>query len=341
MKIRVEVADTPYKLAQGLMHRTNLPTDAGMLFMFCRPQVLKFWGVNTLIPLDIAFIDSSHKIASIGRINKLDHTMVTSKSNCVMAVEVNAGFFKQFGVGVGDSIKVGKDQSGATVVQFEKNAGSDGSSSEQQVKVAVRGKKMAPPPPFSNTEIARPDWMDDADDMLGRTPEDEQDRNNAYDSFNADDSGLPEVSLSDIGYADDDEFGDNEYGGEEGGENEPYDYEDQKSQEAIQPSDGEPVPDANQMDTGDAVRKAIEEGWVLWINYTTLPMKRTIGPLVGSKNITRIVQPHGIYHARTTHNTILVTWDLSMNDFRAFVLDRIHQKGFTGQRFKRWFRVRE
>ena len=56
-KLTVEVADTPASLAHGLMHRKSLAADAGMLFKFPSITEAHFWGKNTYIPLDIAFID--------------------------------------------------------------------------------------------------------------------------------------------------------------------------------------------------------------------------------------------------------------------------------------------
>ncbi len=102
----IEIADTPYTLAQGLMFRKVLGEDNGMLFKFSNPNILKFWGLNTYIPLDIAFISEDNKIVKIDHIKAFSQQTVSSDIDCVMAIEANAGYFASHGIKTGDTIEV-------------------------------------------------------------------------------------------------------------------------------------------------------------------------------------------------------------------------------------------
>jgi len=118
--LRVEIADNPYKWSQGLMHRNHLAEDSGMIFKFRRPQKLKFWGFNTYIPLDVAFVTPHGKISQISHIKPLDETAVASDEDCIIAIEANMGYFADKKISVGDKIDF-KDLTGNVgIVRFEK-----------------------------------------------------------------------------------------------------------------------------------------------------------------------------------------------------------------------------
>ena len=101
-KIFVELAKTPHKQSQGLMFRKELQPDSGMLFVFDDPKPLSFWGMNTFIPLDIAFIDEHGTIKDLKRIKQHDLTSIKSSCPCKFALEVSDGWFKENGFAVGD-----------------------------------------------------------------------------------------------------------------------------------------------------------------------------------------------------------------------------------------------
>lgn len=64
MKIDAEIAETQHERDTGLMYRKSLAQDQGMLFVFAKSSTECFWMQNTLIPLDVAFIDAYGHIIS-------------------------------------------------------------------------------------------------------------------------------------------------------------------------------------------------------------------------------------------------------------------------------------
>lgn len=100
----VEIASTPQAQQRGLMGRASLDRDAGMLFVFCEEQVLGFWMVNTLIPLDIAFLDSSGTILNIETMQPQTSDLHYSAGPARYALEVNAGEFARRGIQPGDRL---------------------------------------------------------------------------------------------------------------------------------------------------------------------------------------------------------------------------------------------
>ena len=106
--VQVEIADTPEERQTGLMGRTALAEDAGMLFVFDEEQTLSFWMRDTLIPLSIAFMDAEGRIVDIQDMKALDDRPphYTSAEPARYALEVNVGFFEERGVEVGDRAKL-------------------------------------------------------------------------------------------------------------------------------------------------------------------------------------------------------------------------------------------
>ena len=103
VNLRVEVADSDAERQRGLMGRTALGEDRGMLFVFDSEQTLSFWMKNTLIPLSVAYIDSESRIIDIQDMQPLDETSHPSAEPAQYALEVNQGYFAEHGVEVGDT----------------------------------------------------------------------------------------------------------------------------------------------------------------------------------------------------------------------------------------------
>jgi uncharacterized membrane protein (UPF0127 family) len=102
VEVPVEIADTEAERSIGLMGRTTLAEDAGMLFVFDQPQPLSFWMKDTLIPLSIAYIDTEGYIVDIQDMQPLDETPHPSAEPAQYALEVNQGFFEARGIQIGD-----------------------------------------------------------------------------------------------------------------------------------------------------------------------------------------------------------------------------------------------
>ena len=92
--LTVEIADTEKNRNVGLMHRKQLGTGHGMLFVFPREQMLTFWMKNTYLPLSIAYIGEENSINEIYDMKPLDTSVVyPSRLPARYALEVNRGWF--------------------------------------------------------------------------------------------------------------------------------------------------------------------------------------------------------------------------------------------------------
>ncbi len=110
--LQVEIAETPQQRQVGLTRRSELPEDAGMIFLFEREQPRRrgFWMYRTFVPLSIAFLDADGQIRGIrdmapcmSRLSLLcPH--YTSGVRYYAALEVNRGYFARRGIRVGDRV---------------------------------------------------------------------------------------------------------------------------------------------------------------------------------------------------------------------------------------------
>lgn len=102
--VQAQVAATPQQREIGLMFRTEMPSNEGMLFVFESPSVLCFWMKNTRIPLTAAFIADDGAI-----VNLADMKPMTTDSHCAkqpvrFVLEMNQGWFAKRGFREGQKI---------------------------------------------------------------------------------------------------------------------------------------------------------------------------------------------------------------------------------------------
>lgn len=103
-EILVEVAATEASRNQGLMYRTSLGHNQGMLFVFEESSLSCFWMKNTLIPLSIAFIDEQGKIINIMDMQPHSLDNHCPKASMRYALEMPQGWFHKLGIGSGDAV---------------------------------------------------------------------------------------------------------------------------------------------------------------------------------------------------------------------------------------------
>jgi uncharacterized membrane protein (UPF0127 family) len=102
----VEVADTPEAITQGMMFRESMAPDAGMLFDFGEVRQASMWMKNTLISLDMLFIDADGQVIAIARNAVPGSTRSLGPGVPVRAVlEIPGGRAKELGIQPGDTVQ--------------------------------------------------------------------------------------------------------------------------------------------------------------------------------------------------------------------------------------------
>jgi uncharacterized membrane protein (UPF0127 family) len=105
-RFEVEVADDPSERATGLMYRTSLADNAGMLFLYPNPQPVEFWMKNTPLSLDIVFVRDDGTIARIAAdTTPMSEDLIPSGEPVRAVLEVKAGTMRQLGVTAGDRLR--------------------------------------------------------------------------------------------------------------------------------------------------------------------------------------------------------------------------------------------
>lgn len=105
----IEFAKTNYERETGLMYRKSMEDNQGMLFIFASSLPQSFYMKNTLIPLDIIYLDENKKIVSFQKnAQPLNETGLPSGVPAMYVLEVNAGLVDTWSLAIGDKISFTK-----------------------------------------------------------------------------------------------------------------------------------------------------------------------------------------------------------------------------------------
>lgn len=104
--VTAELAATAESMMRGLMFRTELGANDGMLFVYPQPQKVSFWMKNTSLPLSIAYIDATGTIVEIHDLEPFNEKSVESKSDQIQyTLEMNRDWFASHDIKPGAKIE--------------------------------------------------------------------------------------------------------------------------------------------------------------------------------------------------------------------------------------------
>ena len=313
--LKVTIADTIHAIERGLMFVDDLPSDEGMLFVFSHPRKLNFWGRNTFIPLDIAFINEGMQIVKIGKIHVMDLSGVDSGVACKYAIEANENYFIKAKVSVGHKVEIiDGDTPDEAYVKFTVSHNNKGAVSDpKKDNESIKQGQLAPVnDPLVPPKVDKP-GTETVGDPIGTQPQM---------------SKLPVLTKGDIGKILEDSFD----------EETPTEVSQPGEEpENVQPGeeDGQEAPPPPQdfptfQTAFQAVQWAQDNNEVVHISYTTKK----------GRQLERDVEPHGQFHSDSTSRQILVTFDESVGDIRAFIISNIGSWSFVGKKFTKKFVVK-
>ncbi len=103
---RMEIAADDASRATGLMHRTHLAPNAGMLFDFQKPLMAAFWMKDTPLPLDMLFVRADGTISTIAA-NAVPFSTaeIASAEPIRVVIEINGGLARTLGIAPGDRVR--------------------------------------------------------------------------------------------------------------------------------------------------------------------------------------------------------------------------------------------
>ncbi len=104
-RFAVEIADEPAERERGLMFRTQLAANAGMLFLYSEAAERRYWMHNTPLSLDLLFIGADGRILSIARrAPPMTDDPILSQGKAKAVLEVNGGTADALGIREGDLV---------------------------------------------------------------------------------------------------------------------------------------------------------------------------------------------------------------------------------------------
>jgi uncharacterized membrane protein (UPF0127 family) len=117
-ELSAEMALTPIQQETGMMFRTNLDENSGMIFPLPFPQRASFWMTNCPLPLSAAYIDPQGQIVEIHELHANDATSVVANvPNIYYVLEVSQGWFDRHHIEPGTTVRTEKGTLGETFVR--------------------------------------------------------------------------------------------------------------------------------------------------------------------------------------------------------------------------------
>ena len=105
-RFKIEIADDDAERARGLMHVENMPRFEGMLFIYDAPLHAFFWMKNTLIPLDMLFINERGVVTTLHEnATPLSEDTINGGQDVLAVLEINGGLARKLGLGVGTVVR--------------------------------------------------------------------------------------------------------------------------------------------------------------------------------------------------------------------------------------------
>lgn len=106
-RVAIEIANTPASRERGLMYRTNMPEDQGMIFTWTDEGERSFWMHDTCIPLDMLYVDADGVIAGVlEQVPAMDETPRAVPCPVLHVLEMNAGWTRAHGVKPGQRVHI-------------------------------------------------------------------------------------------------------------------------------------------------------------------------------------------------------------------------------------------